>query len=342
MSIPEKILVTGGCGFIGHHFIEHLIKNTNLDIVVLDSLTYASNGFDRLRDISVFDDKRIQVLSADFTKPIKEGLAQEIGEIDYIVHMGAETHVDNSIIDPEPFVMANVVGTMHILNLARELKFLKKTVYFSTDEVFGPAPKGVYYKEWDRYNSTNPYSATKAGGEELCLAYANTYKIPVLVTHAMNVYGERQHAEKYIPKVIKACLTGETLYIHSDETKTVPGSRHWIHARNVSDAVLFLLKNSENREKYNIVGEVELNNLDLASTIARIMQMPLNYELVDFHSSRPGHDLRYALDGSKMRDLGWKVPVNFESSLRNTVNWCLRDENMKWLGLEKSEEVAII
>lgn len=325
-----RILVTGGCGFIGHHFVEHLIKNTNWDIVVLDSLTYASNGYDRLREISVYDDKRIHTLAADFTRPIEGGLAQEIGDINFIVHMGAETHVDNSITNPEPFVMSNVVGTFRVLEFARTLPNLISMNYFSTDEVFGPAPAGVAYKEWDRYKSGNPYAATKAAGEELCLSYENTYKLPVFITHTMNVFGERQNKEKFIPKIVKAVLKQEEVKIHSDPTKTISGSRFWIHARNVASALVFLLKNAEAGEKYNIVGEKEVSNLDIAKFVAHVLDKPLHYEMVDFHSSRPGHDLRYALDGTLLQQMGFEYPKTFEQSLRKTIEWTF--DNPKWIG----------
>ncbi len=327
--MSTKILVTGGAGFIGHHFCEALLKNTDWDIVVMDRLNYASSGFDRLRDINVFDDKRVSIFTTDFSQAIPEGVEREIGALDYIVHMGAETHVDRSIENPEPFVMANVVGTMRMLDFARKQKNLKKFFYFSTDEIFGPAPEGVYFKEWDRYKSTNPYSATKAGGEELALAYHNTYKVSVVITHTMNNFGERQHPEKFIPKVMRAVLKGDTIQIHSDSTKTKPGSRFWIHARNVASAVLFLIDKGEIGDKYNIVGEKEVDNLEIARTVARAMGKDLKYELVDFHSSRPGHDLRYALDGTKMKNLGWEPPVHFEDSLRKTVEWSL--EHPRWL-----------
>lgn len=325
----KRILVTGGAGFIGHHFIEHLLKTTDWQIVVIDHLNYASSGFDRLRDINVFDEKRVHVFTADLTRPIEAGLAKEIGDLDYIVHMGAETHVDRSIENPEPFIMSNVVGTMRILDFARKQKSLNRFIYFSTDEVFGPAPEGVFYKEWDRYNSTNPYSASKAGGEELSIAYANTYGVPVLITHTMNVFGERQHPEKFIPKTIRAVLEGGKIFIHANKEKTKPGSRFWIHGRNVANAVSFLLEKGEVREKYNIVGEREVNNLEMAKIIAGIVGKPLDYELVDFHSSRPGHDLRYALDGSKMKELGWSIPMSFTESLQRTINWSLEHPN--WL-----------
>lgn len=330
----QRILITGGAGFIGHHMVEHFLKNTAYDIVVLDRLNYASGGLDRLRDINVFDGKRVLVLTADFTKPIVEGLAREIGNVDYIIHMGAETHVDRSIENPRAFVYANVVGTLEMLEFARTQPSLKKFVYFSTDEVFGPAPKNIRYKEWDRYNSTNPYSATKAGGEELALAYANTYRLPIIVTHTMNVFGERQHPEKFIPKAINLIRKGRTVPIHANAIKTKPGSRFWIHARNVAHAIDFLLTRDTFREKYNIVGEREINNRELAASIARVLKKPLRYKLIDFHSSRPGHDLRYALDGAKMTALGWRIPMSFENSLGKTILWSLA--HPRWLLMDTS------
>lgn len=316
-----RVLVTGGCGFVGHHLVEHFLKKTDWHIVVLDKLNYASLGFDRLRDIQVYDDRRVSVLTADFSQVLSSGIQQEIGEVEYIFHLGGETHVDRSIDNPAPFVTANVVGTMEILNFARTLPGLKKLFYFSTDEVFGPAPAGVAYKEWDRYNSGNPYAAAKAGGEELCLAYGNTYKLPIVITHCMNIFGERQHSEKFIPLVIRKVVAGEPVIIHSDASKKVPGSRFWIHARNVAAAVHFLVDKAETQEKYNIVGEKEVNNLEMAQFIAKVLGKELRYEMVDFHSSRPGHDLRYALDGGKMTKLGWKLPLSFESSLEKSVRW---------------------
>lgn len=323
-----RILITGGCGFIGHHFVEAILKNTDWEIIIIDKLNYSSD-FDRLRDIEAFDNKRVKLFTIDFTKKISEGAAREIGQVDYIVHMGAESHVDNSIKDPETFVVANVIGTFHMLEFARTQKNLKWFVYFSTDEVFGAAPEGVNYKEWDRYNSGNPYSATKAGGEELTLGWGNSYfkagseteKLPVFVTHTMNVIGERQHPEKFVPSTIKKILKGEEVIIHANADKSKAGSRYYIHARNVADALLFLLDNAEQREKYNIVGEAEIDNLSLAQFIAKTLDKPLKYKLVDFHSSRPGHDLRYALDGSKLASMGWQLPKTFTESLQKTIEW---------------------
>jgi dTDP-glucose 4,6-dehydratase len=326
----ERVLITGGAGFAGHHVVEHILKNTDWEVAIVDRLNYAANGFDRLRDIEAFDDKRVMVLTADFSQPISEGVVYEIGQVDYIIHMGAETHVDNSIENPFPFVISNVVGTLCMLQFAQKQKKLKQFIYFSTDEVFGPAPDDKLYKEWDRYDSRNPYAASKAGGEELALSFANTYGIPVLVTHTMNLFGERQHPEKFIPKVIRSVRDGEMVTIHSDPTRTRAGSRFYIHCRNMADALLFLIgKGQITRDKVNIRGEREVDNLALAQFIANVVGKPLKYEMVDFHSSRPGHDLRYALDGSKLAEMGWHHPLDFEASLEKTVRWMLA--HPKWL-----------
>lgn len=322
-----RVLITGGCGFIGHHFVEHFLKNTDWEISILDKLNYASNGLQRIREIDAID--KVKIYTADFTLPISEGLETEMGEFDCIFHLGAETHVDRSIEDARPFVMSNVVGTMNMLEYARRQKNLKCFFYFSTDEVFGPAPDGVYFKEEDELNPKNPYAAAKAGGEMLVTSYANTYKLPCIITRCMNVFGECQDLEKFIPNTIKKSLNGEKVTIHSNPDKTRAGSRFYIHARNVADAYMFIVKNGKVGEKYNIVGEKEVDNLKLAQFIASVVGKPLNYEMVDFHSSRPGHDLRYAMSGDKMKQMGWELPKNFEESLEKTIKWTLN--NRRWL-----------
>jgi dTDP-glucose 4,6-dehydratase len=324
-----KVLITGGCGFVGHHFVEHFLKQTDWDIVTFDKLTYAASGLDRVRDINAFDDKRVDFYAVDFTREISEGVIQECRDVDYILHMGAETHVDNSITDPKSFVYSNVVGTFNMLEFARKCENLKAFVYFSTDEVFGPAPEGVDYKEWDRYDSRNPYSATKAGGEELVLAYMNTYKLPGYISHCMNIFGERQHPEKFIPICIRKIDAGEVVTIHGTPDKKKSGSRFYIHARNVANATHFLLDRFKQREKYNIVGEKELTNLELAQRVADAMGKELKYEIVDFHSSRPGHDLRYSLDGDRMMRMGWDTPMTLDETIKSTVLWTLK--NRKWM-----------
>ena len=246
--------------------------------------------------------------------------------------MGAESDVNRSIKNPEPFVLSNVLGTMRMLDFARKIKNLKWFVQFGTDEVFGPAPKNVYYKEWDRYNSSNPYAATKAGAEELCLAYANTYKLPLFIVHSMNIFGERQHPEKFIPMTVKNILQGKEIIIHSNKDKTESGTRCWIHGRSVASALMFLLEKAEQREKYNIVGE-EYSNLEIAKIIAEVIEKELHYNMVDFHSERPGHDLRYALDGNKLKEIGFEYKLDTKESLKRTIEWMVEEENRKWLNL---------
>lgn len=323
----SKILITGAAGFIGHHVVEHILKNTEHDVVIVDRLTYASSGFDRLKDIGAYNNPRVRIFAHNFTHEMAEGMVREIGPVDYILHLGAETHVDRSIKDPRSFIMSNMVGTFEMLEYARKVK-PKKFLYFSTDEVFGDAPRGTSYKEWDRYNSRNPYAASKAGGEELCLAYANTYGLPLVITHSMNCFGERQHPEKFIPIVINKIRRNETLQIHCSNGR--PASRSWIHCRNIASAVMFLIENTaENvRDKYNICGE-EMDNLDMALVISDVMKKELSYELVDHYSDRPGHDPRYMLDGERIKNFGWEAPKTFMASLRKTVEWSL--ENPRWL-----------
>jgi dTDP-glucose 4,6-dehydratase len=325
-----KILITGGCGFIGHHFVEHVHKNTDWDIIIIDRLSYASNGFERLRDTETLNDNRVKVFTCDLILPLSEGLIKEIGEVDYIVHMAAETHVDNSIKTPKLFLDNNIQSTYNLLEYARNyLPNLKTFFYFSTDEVFGPALGDTLYKEWDRHKPTNPYSASKSAAEQICIAYENTYKTPLMIVNVMNAFGERQHVEKFIPLCMKKLLNDEKIYIHSYPDKKTSGTRFYIHGRNIAAAVLFLIKNGEIGEKYNISGEREVSNLEMAQFIAKFMNKKLDYEMVDFHSDRPGHDLRYGLDGSKLFSMGFSLPLNFEESLRKTVEWTL--DNQKWL-----------
>jgi dTDP-glucose 4,6-dehydratase len=328
--MTKKILITGGCGFIGHHFVEHVLKNTDWNIIILDKLNYASMGFERIREMGVFENKRVKVLTYDLQHAITIGMEKEIGlDINYIVHMAAETHVDNSISDPVNFIHNNIMSSVHLLEFARKCTNLQLFFYFSTDEVYGPALNDKLFKEDERHNPTNPYSASKSGAEQICIAYGNTYNIPIIRINVMNAFGERQHVEKFIPKVIKQILNDEMVLIHSYPDKETSGSRFYIHARNIADAVLFLIKNGKIGESYNLTGEKEVTNLEMAQIIALEMGKTLKYELVDFHSSRPGHDLRYGLDGSKMIEMGWKMPIAFMDSIKKTIAWTI--ENDKWL-----------
>lgn len=675
-----KILITGGCGFAGSHVIEHVLKNTDWEIVIFDKLTYAASGLDRMREIRALDNNRVFLFSVDITRPLSIGIIKECKNVDYILHMAAATHVDKSIKDPRSFVYSNVVGTYNILEFAKQCESLKAFCYFSTDEVFGPAPEGVLFKEWDRYNCTNPYcllpntkiplyngnmkyikdinigdevisfneksnttvkgivsnkfqyktdiiniktdindigcsknhkflvkqvkrwkgnrlansnvsmkwlsadnlkkgdwiayikkndiisipsiydskkefvkflgyycgdgyikksknlknnyiqytillgdvnkkrveyynnflpnkgcvykhktkncwytqtgsidivkeimdtplynkakdkfvpndillgseeiisnfigglfdadgsvsghiinicsfskklleqlsfmlfrlgiqntidyrwkkiiisdtysynrfvdiiptfkkikkskskiqrtfleneniiwrtireikyrkkhvvydieinnyhnylihgnmlshnSATKAGAEQLVLSYMNCYGLPGFVVNCMNLFGEMQHPEKFIPLCIRKILVEELIEIHGTPDGKKSGSRFYIHARNMAGAVIWLLDKFTQRDKYNIVGEREFTNLEVAQIVANVLGKKLKYKIVNYHTSRPGHDLRYALDGSKLLKMGYEIPVTIEESLKKTILWTLT--HPKWL-----------
>ena len=339
--MSKKILITGGAGFIAHHLIDEILSKTDWHIITLDRLDFSGN-LNRLNEVvksyPEIERKRVKIVHHDLKAELNSEIQSSIGRIDYISHLAAGSHVDRSISHPLEFVMDNVVGTAHILDYARKQDSLEHFAYFSTDEVFGPAPKGINFKENDRYNSTNPYSASKAGGEELVVAYENTYGLPAFITHTMNVFGERQNVEKYIPMVIKKVRDQKKVTVHADTNKKIPGSRHYIHAKDVADALLFIFnydlsmfkpdQTGAKCQKFNIVGKDEIDNLELAKFIAEVQKKSLDYELVDFHSSRPGHDLRYSLDGDKMAKMGW-VPESAFNRLEYVIKWTL--ENDRWL-----------
>lgn len=322
-----KVLITGAAGFIGSHLVETIINDTDWSITIIDRLDISGN-LNRLAEIGAAKNPRVRFQYHDLRAPFNDQLSAQIGEHDYILHVAAATHVDRSIENPMEFVQDNVVATCNILDFARKVG-CERFLQFSTDEVFGPAPPGVQYREHDRYNAGNPYAATKAGAEQLAVAYANTYGLPVLVTHTMNAIGRRQHAEKYLPMLIHKIRNGETISVHANKDKTKAGTRFYIDCRDIADAVMKLL-GSTALGTYNIVGERETSNLELAQWVAESLGKPLNYELVDFHSQRPGHDLRYALDGGKMlAEFGWKPKVPIRARVGEIVDWTL--QNPHWL-----------
>lgn len=334
-----NLLVTGGAGFIASHFIDLVLKTTDWHVTILDRFTYAANGLTRLKEIGAYDNPRVSIHVHDCSKPLGKCLEKEIGPVDYVLHMAAGTHVDNSILCPRDFVEANIFGTFEMLEYARRIPGLKKFLYFGTDEVFGPADVGQKFTEWDRYNSCNPYSATKAGGEELALAWANTYGVPVVITHTMNVIGERQHPEKFVPRVVRAVLAGKELQIHTDPKTGKPGSRHYLHCRDVADGIMFLLTwDVPLREKYNLAASVEVSNLDVARAVAKVLNKPLVYKEVNPTDVRPGFDVRYGMSGAKMAGLGWRPKHSFEENIRALVEWMVRPENLHWLKVGNSHE----
>jgi len=346
-TMSKRFLITGGCGFIGHHLIEGVLKTTDWEIIILDALTYAGS-LNRLTDIDIWpkEKHRVKFVWHDLKAPISETTHKMIGELDYVWHLAAESDVGRSLENSIPFVMSNVVGTANLLEYVKKYQpNIEKFVTFSTDEVFGPAPIGVEYKEGDTCNPSNPYSASKEGQEAISKAFAFSFGLPIMITRTMNCIGERQHPEKFIPKTVKAILEGKPVVIHG-----LPGnisSRKWIHARNVCDALLFLINNNvELIEKkyqndpshgiYHIVGE-ERNALELANKISKIIKGreldQSEIEFVDFHRTRPGHDARYSLSGEKLKKLGFEYRLSLEQSFDKMIRWMIKPENRRWLNL---------
>jgi dTDP-glucose 4,6-dehydratase len=344
--MSKTVLITGGAGFIAHHVIDKILKETDWHIVCLDRLDISGN-LNRLHDMLQEHDpkdisRRMRIIFHDLKAEINSQIVADIGSVDIILHLAAGSHVDRSITYPMEFVQDNVVGTVNMLDYARKFcPNLERFVYFSTDEIYGIAPPGVAYKEYDRYNSTNPYSASKAAAEEFCVAYENTYKMPIIVTHTMNVFGERQHPEKFIPATIQKVRDGEKVIIHADPTRTQAGSRMYIHAQDVAEGLMFILNQlpadyqhtgdygHAHCPKFNLVGTEEIDNLTLAKMIADAVGQELVYEMTDFHTSRPGHDMRYALDGGLLKQLGWEPKIRLSERIAGMVEWTLANE--RWL-----------
>ena len=333
--MTKKVLLTGAGGFVGHHALEHIFKTTDWDVVITDSFRHRGIT-DRITSISSWEENkhRVKLITHDLTVPFSDVMIEQIGYVDYIISMASDSHVDRSITDPAPFVINNVALMVNMLELSRKIKpevFLQ----VSTDEVYGAAPKGYAHKEWDTILPSNPYSGSKAAQEAICISYWRTFNVPVIITNTMNIIGERQDAEKFIPKVMHCLAKDIPMTIHGTEKNI--GSRYYLHARNQADGLLFILKNlpasnypdADRPDRYNIVGEKEIDNLTMAKMVAHYWGKELDYTLEDFHTTRPGHDLRYALDGDKLADAGWVPPIPLERSLELTVEWT--KNNPQWL-----------
>lgn len=337
--MSKRVLLTGGAGFIGAHTFAHIMHNTDWELVIIDSFRHKGKA-DRIAEM--FEShpdwrERVSVIVHDLTAPFSDQTVERIGHIDYVINMASESHVDRSITDPRDFIENNVHLALTMLEYIRQYP-VEKFIQISTDEVYGAADDGHNHKEGEPHKPSNPYSASKAAQEAICYAYWRTYDLPICITNTMNIIGEMQDPEKYLPMLIKNILIDKEVTIHASADGSKIGSRYYLHARNQADALLFLLKNvpfpsyssGEDIAKYNVVGEYEINNLQLAEKVATILgKKELRYTLIDFHSSRPGHDLRYALDGSKLAALGWKAPLSLDESLKNTVEWTI--ERPEWL-----------
>jgi len=305
------VLVTGGAGFLGSHLVEGLLKQTDWNVVVWDKLTYAAEDGRLFEVVGALCNPRFSFYQMDLVTADYPHCTPE-----YIVHLAAETHVDRSILDPWPFIQSNIIGTYRMLEYARQQRTLKKFLYFSTDEVFGPAEEQPF-SEWSRYNSSNPYSATKAAGEELALAWGNTHRLPVVISHCSNIFGEGQHEEKYIPKLVKSILGDKTVTIHADQNGD-SGSRMYVYAGDVAQAIYLILKRGEIRQKYNIPG-FEVSNEEMAYRVADILEKKVMCEKAYPFADRPGWDFRYSIVSKSLFELGWQPTPNFTDLLRQVV-----------------------
>jgi len=328
----KTILITGASGFLGSHFLEEILINTNWNIIALCRLTYVGD-MNRIWDslyVQKYSD-RIKIIYHDLKFTIPPHTIDSIGEVDYVAHIAANSHVTRSIQYPKQFVEDNVLGTVNLLEWYRNYSPKALFINYLTDEVFGPAPEGYDFKEDDRWRPSNPYSASKAGQGALGIAYHNTYHLPIIHTYTMNLFGERQHKEKFIALAIRLINENKPVPIHAklDPTGNVEyvGQRHWLHARNAANATLFLLLHGKAGSHYNIVGDQELYNDDMVKKLSSLMNKPARLEYVDLEKSRPGHDRRYSLDGSKLKNMGWVQPIDFDTSLSNTISWVLSNEN---------------
>lgn len=311
-----KLLVTGGAGFMGSNFIRYILnKYPDCQIVNLDKLTYAGR-LESLKDVE--NDPRYRFIKGDI---VDEKVVQKaLDGIDVIFNYAAETHVDRSIENPKDFAMTDVIGTLTLLQAAKKNK-VKRFIQVSTDEVFGSIEKGQASEDAP-FLPNSPYSASKAGGDHLCRAFGVTYRLPVIITHSVNFYGPYQYPEKLIPLFITNLLEGKKVPLYG----TGKNVREWIYTDDHCAAVDTILQKGEPGEIYNVSSEEELDNLTVTKMI--LHELGKDESFIEYVRDRPGHDLRYALDATKLKKLGWSARVKFQEGLRKTINWY--KENSWW------------
>ena len=303
------ILVTGGAGFIGSHLLESLVNYCDDEIVCIDALTYASD--------------KNNIPSKVLLYPYDISNKDEVSEVfaaykpNYVFHLAAESHVDNSIEDCSPFIQSNIIGTVNLLNASLEYG-VEKFMHISTDEVYGSIEDGSFTED-TIYNPRNPYSASKASSDHFVMAYHTTYGLPVVITNCSNNYGPRQYKEKMIPKTIKNLISGNKIPVYG----TGEQIRDWLYAQDHCEALIKVWKEGQVGEKYNIGGECEIRNIDLVKMIIDIMQK--DESMIEFVEDRPGHDFRYSTDISKIKNtLGWSPKFTLEQGLEKTIEWYLK------------------
>lgn len=339
--MPKRILLTGIAGSIGIHTLAHIMRETDWEVVGVDSFNHRGWA-DRLNNhfkAHPDDEQRTTIVTHDLSAPFSELTKKKIGHINYIISMASLSDVEASIQSPLEFFQNNTAIVLNLLEYAREIK-PEVFIQISTDEVYGPTTgKNDGYEEWATLMPSNPYAASKAAQEMACIAWWRSYGIPLIITNTMNNFGEMQSPSKYPVMIQKALARDEIIKIHSigDEV----GSRSYIHSRNFADALIFLIKNVkpyihvpgkvDKPERFHIAGNMQIDNKELVELIATLMgkKDTFKYEMVDVHSTRPGHDPHYGLNADKIKSLGWKSPKTFEESLQNTIQW--QTENPEWI-----------
>ncbi|OEK06083.1 dTDP-glucose 4,6-dehydratase [Flavivirga aquatica] len=331
MKYNIPILITGGAGFIGSHVVRLFVeKYPHYKIYNLDALTYAGN-LENLKDIE--NNSNYTFIKGDITN---EHLVMSLFEkykFEYVIHLAAESHVDRSIKDPLAFVKTNVIGTMILLNAFKNFwknDFSDKLFYHvSTDEVYGSLGERGLFTETTPYDPNSPYSASKASSDHFVRAYGETYKIPYVITNCSNNYGQNQFPEKLIPLFINNIINNKPLPVYGNGNYT----RDWLYVKDHAIAIDLVFHKGKNKETYNIGGFNEWKNIDLVKLLCRQMDKKLgrsensSEELITFVEDRPGHDLRYAIDASKIKsELGWMPSVTFEEGLSETIDWYLSNE----------------
>lgn len=339
MSIMRrKILVTGGAGFIGSAVIRHLIENTDWQVVNLDKLTYAGN-LNSLSEVSNSERYCFEQVDICDYAAVKEVLEKH--QPDSIMHLAAESHVDRSIDGPGEFIQTNIVGTYNLLQTALEYwralpndgKKFFRFHHVSTDEVYGDLDKAGYFTEETSYAPSSPYSASKASSDHLVRSWGRTYGFPVVVTNCSNNYGPFHFPEKLIPLMILNALEGKSLPVYGDGKQV----RDWLYVEDHARALVKVVAEGELGETYNIGGNNEKQNIEVVKTLCKILNEKVEVkpngisdfnELITYVKDRPGHDLRYAIDASKIKnDLGWEPEETFESGIAKTVDWYLSNKD---------------
>ncbi|MCU4895135.1 dTDP-glucose 4,6-dehydratase [Bacillus thuringiensis] len=315
-----KVLVTGGAGFIGSNFVRYMVKKyPEYNIVNLDSLTYAGN-LENLKDIEALSNYKFVKGDIADRQFINQLFKEE--KFDYVLNFAAESHVDRSITNPDIFIQTNIQGTQVLLDAAKNAE-VKKYLQVSTDEVYGTLGETGYFTEETPLASNSPYSSSKAGADLLVRAYHETFGLPVNITRCSNNYGPFHFPEKLIPLMIINALNDKQLPVYGDGLNV----RDWLHVEDHCQAIDLVLHKGKNGEVYNVGGNNERTNIEIIKTILKALGKPES--LIKYVTDRPGHDRRYAIDATKLREeLGWSPKYNFDTGIEQTIKWYL--ENQDW------------